>query len=82
MSSRADVAMDLGALDLEARAGETYFIRIEEKPRLLLIPGVELRRVEAKAALPEIRKCRRTVDRWHLSEPAEDPIDAAPEPGS
>lgn len=60
ITSSSSVGMDMGEVVVEARAGETYFVRIEETPRFPQ-PRVELRPVEAAAALPEIRKCREMV---------------------
>jgi hypothetical protein len=61
VTSSNSAGMDLGELAMEAQAGETYFVRIEEKSRFLL-PRVELRPVESEAALSEIQRCRQMVE--------------------
>lgn len=61
ITSSSSFGLDMGEVVVEARAGETYFVRIEETPRFLR-PRVDLQPVEAAAALPEIRKCRQMVD--------------------
>ncbi|HEX9945690.1 MAG TPA: hypothetical protein VGG03_27085 [Thermoanaerobaculia bacterium] len=56
----AFASQDLADMELNVEAGGTYFVRLQQEPRLL-VSRVALRQVEPGVASPEIRRCRRLI---------------------
>lgn len=56
----ASVSQELGSAELNAQAGRTFFLRIEQGKGLLTSRN-DLRLVKPEIAMPEIRRCRRSI---------------------